>query len=132
MDRDSCGVSHLGNFTWNTCTGNNKNNSNHTDRRNLRFLQSPHCAANCLQQARSSGPGTIMCKSHATHRVLITCNMPCGTWYKQTAQLYSDRIEIAFILALFYWLKSLTDEGGEETGVPGEKARRRSSENTTY
>ena len=28
-----------------------------------------------------------------------------------------DRAEIAFIFASFYWLKSLTDEGGKETGV---------------
>ena len=41
------------------------------------FLQSPHSAANCLQHARSSGPGAIMCKSRATHRALITCNMSC-------------------------------------------------------
>ena len=47
------------------------------------FLQSPHIATNCLQHARSSGPGTIVCKSRATHRALITCNMsryvPLGT-----------------------------------------------------
>ena len=40
-------------------------------------LQSPHCAANCLQHVRSSGPGAILCKSRATHRALITCNMSC-------------------------------------------------------
>ena len=46
------------------------------------FLQSPHSAANCLQFARSSGPGAIVCKSRATHPSLITCNMcyvPLGT-----------------------------------------------------
>ena len=32
----------------------------------------------------------------------------------------SDRVEIAFISALLYWLKPLTDEGREETGVPRE------------
>ena len=46
-------------------------------------LQSPHSAANCLQHVRSSGPGAIECKSRATHRALITCNMlrcvPRGT-----------------------------------------------------
>ena len=31
-----------------------------------------------------------------------------------------DRVEIAFIVALLYWLKPLTHGGGEETGVPGE------------
>ena len=42
------------------------------------FLQqSPHCAANRLQHIRSSGPGAVVCKSRATHRALITCNMSC-------------------------------------------------------
>ena len=41
------------------------------------FLQSPHCAVNCLQHVRSSGLGAIVCKSRATHRALITCNMSC-------------------------------------------------------
>ena len=41
------------------------------------FLQSPHCAVNRLQHVRSSGPGAIVCKSCATHRALITCNMLC-------------------------------------------------------
>ena len=41
------------------------------------FLQSSHCATNRLQHVRSSGPGAIVCKSRATHRVLITCNMSC-------------------------------------------------------
>ena len=47
------------------------------------LLQSPHCAANCLQHVRSSGPGAIACKSLATQRVLITrkisCYVPLGT-----------------------------------------------------
>ena len=34
------------------------------------FWQSPHCAANCLQHMRSSGPGAIVCKSRASHRAL--------------------------------------------------------------
>ena len=41
------------------------------------FLQSPHCAANCLQHICSSGPGAIVCKSRAAHRALIMCNMLC-------------------------------------------------------
>ena len=31
-----------------------------------------------------------------------------------------DKVEITFISALFYWLIPFTDEGGEETRVPGE------------
>ena len=42
------------------------------------FLQSPHCTANHLQYAHWSGPGAILCKSCATHRALITCNMLCN------------------------------------------------------
>ena len=47
------------------------------ERRNLSFLQSPHCAVNYLQKAGSSGLGAIVCKSHATHHVLVMCNMSC-------------------------------------------------------
>ena len=41
------------------------------------FLQSPQCAANRLLHVRSNDPGTTVCKSRATHRALITCNMSC-------------------------------------------------------
>ena len=41
------------------------------------FVQSPPSAANCLQHVHSSGPGAIMCKSLATHRAFITCNISC-------------------------------------------------------
>ena len=41
------------------------------------FLQSPHCAINCLQHVHLCGPGAIVCKLCATHRALITCNMSC-------------------------------------------------------
>ena len=37
----------------------------------------PHCVANHLQHVRSSGPGAVVCKSLATHRALITCNVSC-------------------------------------------------------
>ena len=50
-------------------------------------LQSPHCAANCLQHARSSDQAVITCKSRATHRAPITCSVSCAAWDKGTAQL---------------------------------------------
>ena len=53
------------------------------------FFQSPYCAVNCPQHVSSSGPGAIVCKSRAMHRVLMTCNMSCATWYERTAQLLS-------------------------------------------
>ena len=44
----------------------NDNNNNRIQRRNSRFfLQSPHCAANCLQHVRSSCQDEIVCKSRA-------------------------------------------------------------------
>ena len=62
-------------------------NNNRIERRYSRFfLQSAHCAENCLQHVRSSGQDTIVCKSRATRQALITCNMPCVTWYEGTAQ----------------------------------------------
>ena len=66
-----------------TCTvsrpviNNNNNNNNRIQCIIRDFLQSPHSTANCLQHARSSGPGAIVYKSRATHRTLITCNISC-------------------------------------------------------
>ena len=59
--------------------------------------------------------------------VQITCNTSsachvqpavCHVVRSISSATKFDRYEITFILALFYWLKQLTDEGGEETGVP--------------
>ena len=70
------------------------------------FLQSPHSAANCLQHVRSSGPGAIMCKSCATHRALITfkCHVTCHVVRRDSSAIKFDRVEIAFVWALFYLL----------------------------
>ena len=94
----------------NNNNSNNNNNNNHRiERRIPRFFQSCHCVANCLQHVRSSVPGAIVCKSHAAHQAYITCNLLCATWYSSAIKF--DRVEITFTLALFYWLKPLTDEG---------------------
>ena len=68
---------------------NYNNNNNRIERRNSRFSQSPHCAANWLQHVRSFDPGAIVCKPRATHRARITCNIPCAIWHGATAQLLS-------------------------------------------
>ena len=68
---------------------NNDNNNDCTERPNLKCLQHPHCAANCLQHVRSNGKGADMCRLRATHWALITCNVPCATRYKGTTQLFS-------------------------------------------
>ena len=57
-----------------------------------------------------------MCK----FRLNTSCatRVPRGT--KGRSAIKFGRVEIPFILALFYWLKPLADEGGKETGVPRE------------
>ena len=54
-------------------------------------FQSPHCAANRLQHVGSSGPGTIVCISHATHieHYRVQCVVLRVTRYEGTAQLLS-------------------------------------------
>ena len=68
----------------------NDNNSNHhnhhcIERCKSRFLQSCHNTTNCLQHIQLSGKGAVECKSRATHRALVTCNMSCATGYEGTA-----------------------------------------------
>ena len=41
----------------------------------------------------------------------------CLVAQRDTSGINFDKVEIAFILALNCWLKPLTDEAGEETGV---------------
>ena len=65
-----------------------------------------------------------------THWALITCN-ECHVLRRDSSAIKFDRAEITFILALFYWLKPLTNEGGEATGAPGENPWRQASENAT-
>ena len=90
-------------------------NDNDTERRNLRYLQiylqSPHCAANCLQHVGSNDQGAIMCKSCRTHRPLFTCSVSCVMWYKDACSAIKfDRVGITFISALHHRLKPLADE----------------------
>ena len=70
------------------------------------FLQSPQSVASCLQHVRSSGPGAIVCKSRATHRAHITCkcHVTCHLVRRDSSAIKFNRVEIAFIWALFYWL----------------------------
>ena len=55
----------------------------------------------------------------------LTAPRTISNTYAQVARAQSSahqfgRVETACILALFHWLKPLTDEGAEETGVPEE------------
>ena len=64
----------------------------------------------------SRSQSAVVCKSCTTHWLLVMCNMWHAMLYTWTARLLSFRSH----LALFHWLKSLSDKRGEETRVPRE------------
>ena len=88
-------------------------NDNRVERCNSRsgnLLTAPWTVSNTYTQVVRAQ--LYMCKSCATHQAFITCNMLYAMQYKETVQLLKfDIIEIAFILALLYWLKPLANEG---------------------
>ena len=78
---------------------------------------------NCLQHVRSGGLGA--------NRVQITCNTSSAYHVQHTVchlvRRYSSAIKLKKFKSqifgfIFNWLKPLTDEEGEETGVPGENS----------
>ena len=82
-----------------------------------------------ISSLRREPSPTRTLKWPARNRVQITRNTSsahhlqpavCHLVRRGSSAIKFYRVEIAFILALFYWLKPLTDEGGEETGVPRE------------
>ena len=94
------------------------------------FLQSP-------SMCRELSP-TRTLKWPRHNHVKITCNTS-SVYHVQRDVCHLVRrdssaikFDIAFILALLYWLKPLTNEGGEETGAPRENPWRRALENATY
>ena len=99
---------------------NNKNNTNNrTKRRNTRFLYNLLTAPRTVSNAYAQVARMYSCANHVQHTKhspRATCCVHCGT----KGQFSDDRVEIAFILALFHWLKPLTDKGGKQTEVPGE------------
>ena len=98
------------------------------------YLQSPHSAANYLQNVRSSGQGAVVCKSCATHRMLITCkcHVTCHVVLKDSSAIKFDKssnhINFCFIL-LAGPLNPWTRGGSRSTR---ENLWRRASKNATY
>ena len=101
------------------------------------FLQSPDCSTNHLQHVCTSGLGSIMSKSCATHRALmrnISYYMPCGMkeqlscWVWQSwNHIYLSYIGWTIDLSYIGWTIYLSYIGyidrwmrGVGTGVPGE------------
>ena len=65
----------------------NNDDNNRIQRCNSRFLQSSHCAANCLQDVCSSGLGAIVCKSCASSAYHVQHVVLHATWYEGTTQV---------------------------------------------
>ena len=88
-----------------------------------------------------TAPRTAPTRTQTGHNHLQITHNKSGAYDVQHAECHIvprdslavmfDRVEIAFILTSFHWLKSLTDAGGEETRVSGVNLLRRASENTT-
>ena len=100
---------------------NNNNNNNCIQRRSSRVFTIS------LLRGKLSPTRTLKWPRH--NRVKITYNtlsayhvqrVVCHLVRRDSSAIKFDRVEISFILALLYWLKPLTDEGGKETRVPGE------------
>ena len=117
------------------CDQCNNNNNNRIYRRNLRCFT--------ISSLRRKPSPTRTLKWPGQHPMQIKCNTLSAyhmqhvviraTWYEGTAQLLSLTELKSHLFELYLnWLKPLTDEGGEETGVPEENLRRWASENATY
>ena len=75
------------------------------------------------------------CANHVQHIERLSrsaCRDTCHVVTKDSSAIKFDRVETAFILAFILLPELLTEEGGEETEVPGENTCRRASENATY
>ena len=94
---------------------NNNDNNDCIERCNLRFflIASLHCGLSPTHMLKWPGRNCvqIMCNLSGAHQVQhVVCHM---VWRDSSAKKF-DKVEIAYILASFYWLKQLTNEGGEE------------------
>ena len=125
----------------NNSNNNNKKKKYRTERRNSRFFVICSLRREPSPTRTFNGLGAIVCKSRATHRALITCNMSCYVPRDMKGQLsYINYIYIYISLAelnricfsFIVLAEPLTYEGGEETGVSGENPWGRASENATH
>ena len=65
-------------------------------------------------------PDKPLCHSLFTLSAQHMHHVACHVVRRDISAIKFDKVEIAFISALFYCLMPFTDKGGEETGVPGD------------
>ena len=118
---------------------------NDIERRKLRFFAISSLHLELSPTPTLKWPGHIRMQITCIHTGrlsrLTTCGMSCSTRYEDSQSLDFDRVQIAFILALFRWLKTFTDEGGEysqkkkkqqqQQSKTKQNLRRRAPENDT-
>ena len=63
-------------------------------------------------------PVQIMCNTSSVYQMQLAVYHLVR---RDSSAVKFNRVEMAFISVLFYWLKPLTDEGGEEARAPGQK-----------
>ena len=69
------------------------------------FLQSSHCAANCLHDTQSCSQSTAVCKWHVTHRALGICNIVmCNVVQRGTWAVHFDRVAKRLLLVIVSFL----------------------------
>ena len=86
------------------------NNNDRIERRDSRFLQSPHCAANCLTTRTLKWLGRNVVQ--ITYKT-SSANHVCHVVQRDSSAIKFDRVEISPILVFFTWLTPLNDDGGE-------------------
>ena len=79
------------NNNYNSDDDDGNDDSNHIERCNLRFLQSPHCAANCLQHNHLQ----ITCDTSTAYYVQYAS---CHLVQRDSLAIKVERVETAFIL----------------------------------
>ena len=85
---------------------NNNNNNNRSERRNLRFFYNLLTALRTVSNTDAQVARTRSCANHMQHIERLsraTCDT-CHVVRRDSSAIKFDRVEIAFILALFYWL----------------------------
>ena len=105
--------------TTTTTNNNNNNNNNYNDNDNNNCIQRRSLRLNTISSLRLKLSPTRTLKWPRHNRVKITCNTSSGCHVQRVVRhlvrrdssaIKFDRVEIAFISALLYWLKPLTDE----------------------
>ena len=95
-------------------------NNDYIEKCHSRYLYNLLTAPRTVSDTYSQVVRAQSCAKHVQHVRRLpraTCRAPSG---RDRSAMKSDRIQIAFILALVLWLKPLTDDG-EETGVTRRK-----------